>query len=255
MMGATTAFRLAAAAALLTLGPCAANAAGRCDVPRALVRLAAPLPRTASRLAAHETLTVVAIGSSSTAGAGASGPSHNYPSRLAAELRQLLPGERIVVYNKGIGGETSVDMVRRFDRDVVALAPDLVIWQVGTNAVLRDTGLPTYERVVRDGVGRLRATGADVLLMDLQYAPKILARPQYPAMENHIALVGRENNVPVFRRFAVMRHWIETGQLDFPAMLSHDGLHMNDLSYACTARLLASAIVERAAPPPVVSRR
>ena len=62
----------------------------------------------------------------------------SYPSRLEAELKAQLPGLPITVLNKGIGGEEAPQMVARFDADVIDEKPDLVLWQVGSNSVLRD---------------------------------------------------------------------------------------------------------------------
>jgi acyl-CoA thioesterase I len=146
-------------------------------------------------------------------------------------------------------------MVARFDRDVIAAAPDLVIWQVGTNAVLRDFDVDHYRQVVRGGIERLKDAGFDVIIMDMQFAPRVLAHPLYREMERSLAVLGREQGIPVFRRFALMEHWVASGQLDFTTMLSPDGLHMNDLTYGCIGRALADAVIESAAPPLVTSRR
>jgi acyl-CoA thioesterase I len=247
--------RALAAALLLAAaaGPAAAGEA--CEAPVSLTRLAAPLPRTAERLRRHELLTVVAVGSSSTAGVGASAPERSYPSRLAAELERRLGRGMAAVRNKGVGGETAIEMVARFDRDVLAETPDLVIWQVGSNAVLRDSDVDRYDEVVRGGVGRLKAAGIDVMLMDMQYAPRILAHPQHEAMEERLHRIGRDLAAPLFERFAIMKHWGGIEKRGFPAFLSPDGLHMNDFSYGCVARLIADAVLVRAAPPPVASRR
>jgi lysophospholipase L1-like esterase len=233
----------------------AAAARDHCATPTELVVLDAPLPRTTAKLHAHEPVTIVAIGSSSTAGSGASVPARNYPSRLAAELTQLFPNDTIEVLNKGIGGEVASDMVKRFDKDVFSERPDLVIWQVGSNDILNELDLVEYRRVVRDGVDRLRGAGLDVLIMDLQYAPKMLAHPHVAQMQQTLAEISAEEHVPVFHRFATMQHWISTGQLTFKKMLSKDGLHMNDYSYACIGRLVAQSIAERVHAPAVVSRR
>src|SRR5687767_10734974 len=108
--------------------------AAACDAPAELVRLDHPLPRTERRLAAGLPLTIVAIGSSSTAGAGASSPAMSYPSRLEVELRQQFPRQEIRVINQGANGEDAREMLARWDESVVANNPDLVIWQVGTNS-------------------------------------------------------------------------------------------------------------------------
>ena len=86
-----------------------------CSAPAEFARLDHPLRRTAQRLAGGEPLTIVAIGSSSTAGAGASSPAASYPSRLAVELRQRFPGQDITVLNRGVNGEETHDMIARFD--------------------------------------------------------------------------------------------------------------------------------------------
>ena len=114
------------------------------------------------------------------------------------------------------------------------------------------------EAVVREGIARIRAAGADLLLMDMQYAPKVIARPRHLEMERRLDEIGRDQAIPVFRRFALMHHWVTSGQFDFSRMLSPDGLHLNDLSYACVARALAGAILERTASDraaPMTSRR
>jgi acyl-CoA thioesterase I len=246
---------LALCAALLSLAPAARATSDdkSCAAPHDLERLRTGLARTATRLARHEKLTVVAIGSSSTVGYGASSSDLDYPSQFAAELRRRMPTQPVEVINRGINGETALDMVARFERDVIGAAPDLVIWQVGTNAVLRDFDIAGYSQVVRGGIARLKDAGFDVIIMDMQFAPKVLVHPRYREMERSLAALGKEQGIPVFRRFALMQHWVESGQLDFAAMLSPDGLHMNDLSYRCIGRALADAVIERAAPPLVAS--
>ena len=97
-----------------------------------LLRLDVPLERTARRLASSELIVIVALGSSSTAGAGASSDAASYPSRLAIELARRFPSQPIKVLNYGVNGELAVDMLARFDKSVAAEHPDLVLWQLGT---------------------------------------------------------------------------------------------------------------------------
>jgi len=87
----------------------------------------------------------------------------------------------------------------------------------------------------------------------MQYAPMVLAHPLYHQMEHSLATLTKEEGVSMFRRFDLMHHWIAAGQLDFATMLAPDGLHMNDLSYGCLGRLLANAVVDRAAPQVLTS--
>jgi acyl-CoA thioesterase-1 len=78
------------------------------------------LTRTRQQLTQGNTLTIVAVGSSSTEGAGASSGSASYPSRLEAMLKRRFAGVEIRVLNRGVGGEEEADMLARFDRDVIA---------------------------------------------------------------------------------------------------------------------------------------
>lgn len=245
---------LAIAAALLMglapISPVRADTAGPgCVTPRDLIRLANPLPRVARKLASAESITIVAIGSSSTSGAGASSPAASYPSRLAIELSQHFPKAAITVLNRGVSGEEVGDMLSRFDSAIVAEKPDLVLWQLGTNSVIRGHKLGGHDALIRAGLEKIRATGADIVLIDPQFAPKVISKPEAEDMVTLISATAKQENVDLFRRFEVMRHWRNVDQIGFETFVSPDGLHMNDWSYACMAKGLGSAIAEAAQRP------
>ncbi len=240
------------AALALPLQARAAEPTPSCDAPDNLIRLSTPLTRVSQKLNAGAPVTIVAIGSSSTAGAGASLPAANYPSRLAVELNQHFPHHAFTVLNRGVGGEEVNDMLKRFDTAVVAAKPDLVLWQLGTNSVIRGHKLADHGASIRDGLKKIRSIGADVVLIDPQYAPKVIAKPEAARMVELIATTAKEENADLFRRYDVMRHWREVDHMTFATFVSADGLHMNDWSYACLAKGLGLAIAE-AAKRPVMS--
>jgi acyl-CoA thioesterase-1 len=235
---------LRAASIAVALLPCAGHAAEPelCGAPPEWTAIILPLERVAARIDAGSPLTIVAVGSSSTSGVGASSPEFAYPSRLEAELRSRFPKLDLHVVNRGRGGEDAPEELARLSSDVVALHPDLVIWQVGTNAVLRRDDLVADGEWMREGVDLLKRSGIDVLLMDLQYAPRVLERSAYPVMEDLIAETANRAHVGLFRRFAVMRYWQHTHAADAPAMIGIDGLHMTDAGYGCLAADLAGAL-------------
>ena len=220
-----------------------------CGGPVEFTHFNYPLRQAARRLAAGAPLTIVAIGSSSTAGAGASSPAASYPSRLAVELKELLPGRDITVLNRGVNGEETRDMLARFASGVLAAHPDLVLWQVGTNSVLRDHPLTPHSVLLHEGIGELKAAGADVVLIDMQFAPRVIVKPETQGMEDQIAVAAKEESVDLFRRFALMRHWHDVQHIPFDAFVSADDLHMNDWGYACVAKLLAVGIVDATTRP------
>jgi acyl-CoA thioesterase-1 len=260
-------FGAAATAGLLALLPAAAQTPGSIVTPAALsspataprapackvaaeqVRFDRPLPRTARLLVSGEPIKIVALGSSSTFGAGASTSAASYPSRLADELARHFPGHEITVLNRGVNGDEAADMLARLDRAVIAENPDLVLWQVGTNSVLRDKAVLPHASLLHEGLARLKATGADVVLIDPQYAPRVIAKPNIDGMVSLIATTAKAEHVSRFRRFDLMRHWYQTEHLPFETFVSPDGLHMNDWSYACLAKALGMAIAEAASRP------
>jgi len=226
-----------------------------CRLTSGQVRFDVPLPRTVRKLAAGTPITIVALGSSSTFGAGASTPAAAYPSRLAEELVKQLPGHQFRVLNRGVNGEEITDMLARLDRTVIAEDPDLVLWQLGTNSVLRDKALRPHVGLLHEGIARLKASGADVVLIDPQYAPRVLAKPTCEAMVSLIASAAKAEHVGLFRRFELMRHWHEDEHIPFEAFVSHDGLHMNDWGYGCLAKALAAGLVESLTRPTATAGR
>jgi acyl-CoA thioesterase I len=232
--------------------PSSAGAAARaplCNVAADQARFDKPLARTARLLAAGKPVKIVALGSSSTFGAGASSAAASYPSRLAEELAWRLPGHDITVVNRGVNGDEAAEMLARLDKDVLAEKPDLVLWQAGTNSVLRDKAVLPHATLLHEGLARLKASGADVVLIDPQYAPKVIAKPNVEGMVSLIATAAKAEHVCLFERFAMMRRWHETERMPFEAFISSDGLHMNDWSYACLAKWLGAAIAEAATRP------
>ena len=226
-----------------------AAAPAACAVTIEQVRFDHPLPRIARRLAAGKPIRIVAIGSSSTFGAGASTSSASYPSRLAEELTRRFPGTEITVLNRGVNGDELGGMLARLDSHVIAEKPNLVLWQLGTNSLLRDRSVPAHAVLLREGLARIKAAGAEVILIDPQYAPRVLVKPHVDDMLALIATAAKSESVGHFHRFELMRHWYEDEHLPFATFVSADGLHMNDWSYACLAKGLALAIAEAATRP------
>jgi lysophospholipase L1-like esterase len=235
-----------ALACALALAPTLAIAEHSCTAPSEIARLTQPLTRTAQRLARHEPVTIVAIGSSSTYGAGASSPANTYPSRLAVELKALFPKETITVVNRGVNGEEVSDMLRRFADGVIKEKPDLVLWQVGTNSVLRDKPLGPHSPLLLEGIRQLKKAGADVVLVDPQYVPRVLAKADAEGMVRLIATTAKQGDVDLIQRFAMMRWWHDHEHMDFSEFASPDNLHMNDWGYACLAKQISAAIGEAA---------
>lgn len=216
-----------------------------CLPPKGGARSMGSLPHVAGKLASGHPVVIVAFGSSSTAGYGSTSPEFTYPSRLAAQLHRQYPNADITVINRGKGGEDAPEMMKRLQAEVIDMRPDLVIWQVGTNAVLRNLDPTETAKHVENGVARIQASGADVVLVDPQYSPKVTEHPE--SASKMVKLLGRVaelRHIGVFPRFEVMRDWHDRQALPIDSFVIADGLHMNDWGYACFAQLLGDDIIK-----------
>jgi lysophospholipase L1-like esterase len=209
---------------------------------------AAPLPHVQHRLIAGKTLSIVAFGSSSTEGVGASSKANSYPSKLQTALQPMLPaGATVVVANQGIGGEDVDDMMRRLP-GIVAARPDLVIWQTGSNDPLRDVPLDRFVRLTRDGIAAMQAAGIDVMLMEPQLCQRLADTAGSQRFRDALRALGDELHVPVIRRYELMERWLARKEITAPQLLSPDGLHMADAGYAKLAREVAREILHDSRP-------
>ncbi len=211
------------------------------------------LPHVAHSLAIGGPLRIVAFGSSSTEGIGASTPSAAYPARLQAALKQALPqtADRITVANRGIGGEAVDDMLARLDRDVIAPRPDLVIWQTGSNDPLRGVSLDHFQAATIAAVRQIREAGIDVVLLEPQWCPKLDVTPGAYRFRDAVRAIGAELDVPVIRRSEMMQMWIADGTLTRAQLFASDGLHMADRGYELLGRAVSEAVRHAAGHAPV----
>jgi lysophospholipase L1-like esterase len=216
-----------------------------CLPPKGGAKSMGSLPHVASKLASGEPVVIVAFGSSSTTGFGTTSPEFTYPNRLAAQLHRQYPTADITVVNRGVGGEDAPEMMKRLQTAVLDLKPDLVIWQVGTNAVLRNLDPTVTANLVEQGTERIQAAGADLVLVDPQYSPRVTERAESASqMVKLLSKVAQLRHVGFFPRFEVMREWHEKQALPIDSFVIADGLHMNDWGYACFAQLLGDDIIK-----------
>jgi len=216
-----------------------------CLPPKDVNKSVGSLPRVATKLASGAPVLIIAFGSSSTNGHGASAPEFRYPDRLAAQLHRQYPSADISVLIRAKGGEDAPEMMKRLQTDVLDMKPDLVIWQVGTNAVLRNLDPTDTALMVEDGIARIQAVGSDVVLVDPQYSPRVNEHPETAGrMVKLLGRVAELRHVGIFPRFAVMKAWHEKQDIPMDNFVIADGLHMNDWGYACFAQLLGDDIIK-----------
>lgn len=232
------------------LMPAASQAGTTCPADPSMELL--HLPHLRAALLNRTEAVIVTLGSSSTEGVMASDSAHTYPAVLQFALNRAIPTAHVAVINRGIGGQDAPEELARLDTDAIAVHPQLVIWQVGANGAMRQADPFEFHRMVEEGVNRLTKAGIDVILMDNQRSPKVMAAVEHIILEDSLAHVAQETSVNMFSRSHLMDYWSEEGSK--PGLFTaSDGMHHNDLGYFCVTQTLARQIVAAVNIPLAVS--
>ena len=204
-------------------------------------RFRRPLPGLNRAMHSQKIVRVLAIGSSSTVGVGASRPSATYVARLETDLEGAAKGLDFDVVGRGLSGEVAEGQSARMKQTVEEVRPELVIWQVGTNDAIRHVDLDSFKSCLRRTLAWLRENKIDVVLVDPQYGDKLASDAYYEQVVVAIAEVAREARVLLVDRFEAMKELArERGDRFY---LTADDLHLNDTGHRCMAEQLARAII------------
>jgi len=204
-------------------------------------RFRRPLRALSRAVRSKASVRVLAIGSSSTAGVGASSPSATYIARLETSLEGSFKGMDFEVVARGQSGEVAQGAADRMKREVEETRPDLVVWQVGTNDALRHVGIDGFKGCLRTTLSWLAQSGIDVVLVDPQYGDRLTRDEHYERVVAAVAEVAREARVLLVDRFEAMRELQrERGDRYY---LAADDLHLNDRGHRCMGEQLARSIV------------
>jgi acyl-CoA thioesterase-1 len=232
------------ASAVLAPGPVprAFGQAPPCPVPEGFGAFEATLPRTVKALAAGSEVVIVTLGGSSTLGIAAGGSGLSWPSRLAVALGGRFPSARVKVVNLAMPRQTARDAAGQLAREVLPLRPALVIWETGTVEAVRGTDLDEFRETVQAGIDELRAAGIEVVLMNAQFSREADSIIHFGPYLGALRELADANEVPVFHRYGLMRHWAESGVLDLRAKDSDKRRKVAARLYDCLARALADFI-------------
>ena len=212
-----------------------------CDVPNSDIATPAPLPRLTDRLVQHQPIRVLAIGSSSTRGVGATNSRKTYPAQLKAILDKALNGSEAKIINRGVSGELAQVTAERLRTEVALEKPDVVLWQVGTNDALSRVSPTDFENTVRSTVQWLQENKVDAVLVGLQYTPKFARDESYFAIREALRKVAASQDVLYVSRFDAMQFLAKARETQ--NLVSSDDLHLNDLGYQCMAEHVARGVI------------
>jgi hypothetical protein len=216
----------------------------RCDIPDYLLFGTNELKHTNAVVTKDRRLTIVVVGTGSSALAGPDGPGSAYPARLEAALQRRLPSVAVKVVPLVRSRMTAEDMVQGMGKLLIDEKPDLVVWQTGTLDAIRRVEPEDFRTALEDGVETLHKGGADVILMNMQYSPRTESMIALGPFADAMRVVAQQNEIPLFDRLAIMRNWSDTGAFDLYAtgkdnVLAH---RVHD----CIGRGIAAMIIDAA---------
>jgi hypothetical protein len=218
-------------------------AAPDCDVPAYLLTTDSQLGKVAAAVNAGR-LDILVVGTMSSSLPGADGATRAYPARLEAALRERLPGVAVEVKAEILPKTAAEAMAARLPGFVATYKPALVIWQTGTTDAIRAVDLDDFRDAVDDGVAALHAAGTDALLVNPQYSPRLETMISLTPYLDRMRVVAQQHDVPLFDRFAAMRHWNEAGTFDLFGPVK--GLEMAHAVHDCLGRALAIFVLDAA---------
>ena len=232
-------------AGLLAAVPaCADDAAPACDVPAYLLTTESALPKVADALKTGHPLDILVVGSRSSTINTSDGSA--YPGRLQAVLRERLPSVAVNVSVELQVKKTAEEVAAGLVKLVEGKRPTLVIWQTGTYDAMRSIDPDDFRGAVDEGVAALQNAGTDVILMNLQYSPRTETMISAPPYLDNMRVVAQQHDVPLFDRFAIMRHWHDAG--DFDLFSASHGLELAKRVHDCLGRALSKFVIDAAHP-------
>lgn len=212
-----------------------------CRVPGSKLYTLAPLRAVKRALKESRAIHVLAIGSSSTVGIGATSPAAAYPVRLEGELERRFPGIEVEVTNRGLSGEIAAGAAERMRNTIAEVEPDLVIWQVGTNDALARVDVDTFAQSLDETIKWVMAHRIDMVLVDPQYTASLAQDEHYRQIVKTIQEIAQRGRVPLVLRYEAMRY-LSSQPTAAGRYLARDQFHLNDLGYRCMAEHVARAI-------------
>ncbi|MEO7857211.1 MAG: SGNH/GDSL hydrolase family protein, partial [Gemmatimonadaceae bacterium] len=159
----------------------------------------------------------------------------------------MFPGKPYV--GRGIGGQTTPQMLVRFRQDVVSLKPAVVVILAGTNDIAGNTGPSSLEMIQDNLAGMTEIAKANGIRVVLCSVLPVYDYPWKPGLEPGPKIVRLNEWI---RRYAlsvgevyVDYHSVMKDSRDgLPVELAKDGVHPTEAGYRVMARVVEGGIRE-----------
>lgn len=219
-----------------------ATQADPCEVPGYMLLGDAKLEEVSKAVKERRQLNILVLGTGSSALSG--GGVKAYPARLEEALRRRFPDITVNVVTAAKSRQKAAEMVENLEKMLLDQKPDLVVWQTGTVDAIRGVDPDTFRDTLDEGIDAIHETGADAVLMNMQYSPRTESMIQSGAYADTMRVVARDREIPLFDRLEIMRYWNDNGNFDLNTGTRDSA--MAQKVHDCIGRALASLIVEAA---------
>lgn len=149
--------------------------------------------------------------------------------------------------NRGIGGQTTPQMLVRFRQDVVALNPKVVVILAGTNDIAGNTGPSTLEMILDNLKSMAEIASANNIepvlcsvmpAFDYPWKPGMEPNVKIPKLNAMIQAYCKEKNFLYLNYFAAMND----GNNGLREELTNDGVHLTEEGYQFIEPMVQMAI-------------
>jgi hypothetical protein len=213
-----------------------------CDVPAYLLTSESSLAKVAAAVKSSKPLNVLVVGSRSST--IPSQEASAWPAQLQATLKEKLGSVPVNLSVEIQVAKTAEEAAATLVKLVEAKSPTLVIWQTGTVDAIRGIDPDDFRGAVDEGVAALQKAGVDVVLVNLQYSPRTETMTSVPPYLDNMRVVAQQHDIPLFDRFAIMRHWNDSG--DFDLFSATHGVELAKRVHACLGRALTKFVIDTA---------
>lgn len=176
---------------------------------------------------------------------------NGYVREVENLLSACYPEVRVRVTNSGIGGNTSRDLLARFDRDVVNLKPDWVSICIGINDVWRQFDTPAmpdkwvlpeeYEQNVETMIEKVKGTVKGIFILSPYYIEPNAEDAMRRRMDEYVAICRRlaEKHGCVYVDF--QRLYADYCRVRHSSYIAWDRVHPNRVGAMLMARAFLNA--------------
>jgi hypothetical protein len=215
-----------------------------CDVPADLVGPSSALGRVGPALKPGGRLDILALGSGTLLGPRG-GVEGSVPDHMVAALHTAAPGATVHLVLHGARAATAAEMLVALRKELAAHAYQLVLWQTGTVEAVRKLPPEQFAGTLGEGAVAVAGAGADLVLIDVPYSRLLENNSDLAPYRAAMGQLAAHGSAALFRRYDLMRHWADSGELDLESANRRDRNNTAERLRACLGQALAKLLLAK----------